>query len=182
NYFLKTPVDQWSVKDAFDEIERNNPSSQARENLQKLRDSITDAKITEDETVVNTARKLLKDWKIIKKTLTPKKDKARSNTFNNVNNGAGVIIAQPAKLVIHNNANLATSLAIAIQSHTSMKRSTEDVEDASSSGIGTWESLAREKKKRKYINVYLGNFYGDTDFGTIIDKDSHWKVDGINVT
>lgn len=63
-----------------------------------------------------------------------------------------------------------------------MKRSTEDVEDASSSGIGTWESLTREKKKRKYINVYLGDFYGNTDFGTIIDEDSHWKVDGINVT
>lgn len=64
NYFLKTPVDQWSVKDAFDEIERNNPSSSGRENLQKLRDSITDAKLTEDENVVNTAGKLLKDWKV----------------------------------------------------------------------------------------------------------------------
>ncbi|KAG1521320.1 hypothetical protein G6F47_003389 [Rhizopus delemar] len=115
-----------------------------------------DAKITEDENVVNTARKLLKDWKIIKKTLTPKKDKARSNTFNNVNNGAGVIIVQPAKLAIHNNANPTTNLATAIQSHTSMKRSTEDVEDASSSGIGTWENLTREKKK--VYQCLLGRF------------------------
>ncbi|PHZ07928.1 uncharacterized protein RHIMIDRAFT_270688 [Rhizopus microsporus ATCC 52813] len=42
NYFLET-LNKWSVKVAFEEIEQNGPSSQARSNLRSIRESIIEA-------------------------------------------------------------------------------------------------------------------------------------------
>lgn len=47
--FLETPVNKWFVKVAFEEIERNNPSSQARSNLRSLRESIIEALASTNE-------------------------------------------------------------------------------------------------------------------------------------
>ncbi|EIE77854.1 hypothetical protein RO3G_02558 [Rhizopus delemar RA 99-880] len=178
NYFLNTPIDKWSMKAAFESIEENNPFNNARENLRGMRRDINEALTVNDEETVTAATKVLQDWQKIKKTLVPKKDKNPSVVNNN--NYGNILIAQPnnTRIVIHNNTDPATSSISVIPK----KHNMEDPEDVDSSENGTWESLEKPKKKRKYMNAYLSGYYGETDFGNMEGQHSHWKVNDIDVT
>ncbi|KAF7720915.1 hypothetical protein EC973_005775 [Apophysomyces ossiformis] len=63
NYFLDTDVDQWSIRAAFQDFERENPSFSARHILHKLKQKITEASNVENEKRASAAAKLLQDWK-----------------------------------------------------------------------------------------------------------------------
>lgn len=78
NYFLETPADEWAVKAAFEELERVNPSSEARVNLRTLKEQISAAMGSPDEAKVSAARKLLQGWKAINRKLFPKEHKSRA--------------------------------------------------------------------------------------------------------
>ncbi|KAI7885594.1 hypothetical protein K492DRAFT_180670 [Lichtheimia hyalospora FSU 10163] len=54
-----------------------------------------------------------------------------------------------------------------------MERTTE--EDYSSSAQFSWK-CAEAKKRRKHLNVYMSNSYGDTDFGDINDDNHKWMI------
>ncbi|KAL4211832.1 hypothetical protein AB4K20DRAFT_1985646 [Rhizopus microsporus] len=143
-------------------------SSSAEESmvLRGRKNDLNDTMTTNNENMITSARKLLQNWKIIygrklKKFRPPKRDKVRSNIRNNINKGAGFIIAQPTTVVINKNGNL-------VEISTTVIQSTEDVDDLINSGICTLGSLSKNK--------------GRQDFHTTDDEDSCWKLDEINVT
>lgn len=173
NYFLDTPVDNWSIKIAFERIEENNPKNIARENLRLLKIHLNEALGSNDHAIVAAATKLLQDWNRIKKELTPKRNK-RAPTYNN-NNYGNVFIAQPTNSNVIINEGAASSITI-----TPKKRVIDrQGGDASSSENDTWEGLAKQRKKRKYVNAYLCGHYGDTDIGRL---GSNWEINQLNVS
>ncbi|RCH90744.1 hypothetical protein CU097_009492 [Rhizopus azygosporus] len=103
---------------------------------------------TNNENMITSARKLLQNWKKIRKALSPKTDKVCSNIPNNINKDADFIIAQPTTVVINKNGNLVEISTAVIQSSISMKRKAEDVGDLINSGICTWRSLSKNKRRQ----------------------------------
>lgn len=105
-----------------------------------MRTDLNEALAVNDEVTVTAATKILQNWNKAKKLLAPKKDKKNSTTFSNYVN----TISQP-KVIIHNNIVSSTSSITVVPK----KRSIEYSDDVSSSGNGTWESLAKQKTKKK---------------------------------
>lgn len=173
NYFLDTPVDNWSIKTAFTRIEENNPKNIARENLRLLKSHLYEALKSNDHVIIAAATKLLQNWNRIKKELVPKRNK-KAPTYNN-NNYGNVFIAQPA------NSNVIINECAACSSTITPKKRVvgRQENDASSSENDSWESLAKQRKKRKYVNAYLCGYYGDTDCGR---PGSNWEINQLNVS
>lgn len=66
NYFLNTDPDQWNIKDAYQEMEREVPSLSSRKLLELLKENLqslitTDANDSEKATA---ALELLKSWRV----------------------------------------------------------------------------------------------------------------------
>ncbi|EIE79798.1 hypothetical protein G6F46_012352 [Rhizopus delemar] len=173
NYFLDTSVDNWSIKTAFERIEQNNPKNIARENLRLLKSHLNEVLTINDYAMTAAATKLLQDWKRIKKELVPKRNK-RTPTYNN-NNYGKVFIAQPTNSTVIINECAASSSTIIPKKRVEGRQ--ED--DASSSENDSWESLAKQRKKRKYVNAYLCGYYSDTDIGS---PGSNWEINQLNVS
>lgn len=173
NYFLDTPVDNWSIKTVFKRIEENNPKNIARENLRLLKSHLNEVLKSNDNAIIAAATKLLQGWNRNKKELVPKRNK-RTPTYNN-NNYGNVFIAQPTNSNVIINECAASSSRI-----TPKKRVIGRQEgDASSSENDSWESLAKQRKKRKRVNAYLCEYYSDTDIGR---PGSNWEINELNVS
>lgn len=63
------------------------------------------------------------------------------------------------------------------------KRVFQDVDGGSTGGSETytWGRLAKERKKRKYMNIDLAGYYSETDFGKSKDE-THWKIREVDMT
>lgn len=115
NYFLDTPVDDWSIKTAFTRIEENNPKNIARENLRLLKSHLYEALKSNDYAIIAAATKLLQDWNHNKRELIPKRNK-RAPTYNN-NNYGNVFIVQPTNSNVVINECAACSSTITPKKH-----------------------------------------------------------------
>ncbi|KAI9339736.1 hypothetical protein BD770DRAFT_476716, partial [Pilaira anomala] len=148
------------MRAAFESIEENNPFSDARENLRRMRKDINEALTVNDEETVTVTTKVLQDWQKIKKILVPKKDKNLSVVNNN--NYGNMLIAQPnnTRIVIHNNTDPATN---SISVFPKKKHNMEDPEDVDSSGNGTWEMAIMVKPTLETWkdNTHTGNYPPD---------------------
>ncbi|KAL4206533.1 hypothetical protein AB4K20DRAFT_1997483 [Rhizopus microsporus] len=129
NYFLDTPVDDWSIKTAFTRIEENNPKNIARENLRLLKSHLYEALKSNDYAIIAAATKLLQDWNHNKRELIPKRNK-RAPTYNN-NNYGNVFIVQPTNSNVVINECAACSSTITPKKH----------------------SLAKQRKKRNDADI-----------------------------
>jgi hypothetical protein len=64
NYFMNTNLDDWSVKEAFQEYEKDHPIKDICHLLLNLKNRIIETTKAEDTERALTATKLLIDWKV----------------------------------------------------------------------------------------------------------------------
>jgi hypothetical protein len=64
NYFLTN--NDWSVKDVFQQLERDFPSKRTREILNKVKIQLAEASKAQDTAAAETASQLLTNWKVNK--------------------------------------------------------------------------------------------------------------------
>ncbi|CAO3682356.1 unnamed protein product [Rhizopus stolonifer] len=177
DYFLDTHVNQWSIKNAFEKIEQENPRLTSRSLLFKLKKALNSVVKAEDSAKSLAAQELLQDWDNIKIILKEKSDKRKSNSkHKNINKG-GIWNNQGTVNVVHSSlpeSSISSNFALI-----PAKRMSED-EKSNDTSNDSWNSVEGIKKK-KTMNVYISTIYHKTNFGDD-DQNPKWVVDDIDMT
>ncbi|KAI7904959.1 uncharacterized protein BX663DRAFT_484309 [Cokeromyces recurvatus] len=164
SYFKDKDADQWIIKDAFEELEQENPKCSTCNLLFKLkRTLVCVAKKSEDSTKCLAAEGILNDWENVKSSLKEKRDKKHQKYGININQTSGTVnLTVPETLL-----------------SVPTKRSLEEVSNSTSNT--SWNS-AEGSKKRKTMNIYISSTYQKTDFGGDNDKNPKWLAQDVDVT
>ncbi|KAG0176205.1 hypothetical protein DFQ28_007761 [Apophysomyces sp. BC1034] len=174
NYFLTIEPSKWQLKDAVDNIERDNPGQKLRTTLGLIKKFLVEVTEQGDDAQIAAAFLLLQRWKKIKKCLKEGNQSASTvistDVYINAQSGSNVT-------VYNQQADPRTQLSAQDATSGSNRQTDPSTQDAESD-ITTLSWNSRENKRRKLKHVYLSAYYEADSSDT---ASQNWIVNGIEV-